>query len=276
MLLELWKPAGQRSPLTGEFSSLPAHIKVFQLPTDCHSVALNADTVQFPVLLAESFFSETTINFGECPLPCFYTSRKRKHIYNVYNTLCFPHQWLVCQFPMLIYKTVSVARAHWTAEGGANMAQAPWMKKTDWLPKLAGFYVIILFRVRQPNFRTTFQRCLPLHRFTKLHIQSTFLLYYAVKIWKLLPLWGYLRTTQILYLWKIPCSFPMYGCQDITWDTGTLSVQINQNSKASVEIWSYPMKKWKEVRRFAGNVKWPMNIWRLKGKRIRLAQYTAP
>lgn len=129
-------------------------------------------------------FSEATINFGKCPLPCFYTSRKRKHIYNVYNTPCFPHQWLVCQFPMLIYKTVSVARAVWTAEGGANMAQAPWTK-TDWLPKLAGFYVIILFRVRQPNFRTTFQRCLPLHRLTKLHIQSTFLLYYAVKIWNL-------------------------------------------------------------------------------------------
>lgn len=77
-----------------------------------------------------------------------------------------------------------------TAAGEANMASGPRTEKTDWLPKLADFCVSIFFRVRQPNFRTAFQRCLLLHRLTKLLLQSISLLCYTVQTWNLLPLSG--------------------------------------------------------------------------------------
>lgn len=115
------------------------------------------------------FVFEAAIN-----LPSFNTSRDRKHTYNVYKTPYFPHQWLVCQFPAVIFKTVAVQRAHWTAEVETHMASRLLStKRTDWLPKLAGSYISTFLRQGSQILNlVTFQTFPPPCRPRKPYIQT--------------------------------------------------------------------------------------------------------
>lgn len=116
-----WKHGSRPDFVDKEPSSLPLP-KGLPIASLTATLFLNADSVQCYWLKKKLFFSEATINFGECPLPCFHTSRDRKHTYNVCKTPHFPLRWLVCHFPALLFKTVAVERAHWTAEAETNMA----------------------------------------------------------------------------------------------------------------------------------------------------------